>query len=87
MYYTYIIKSTSSDAYYIGQTNNLQDRIDRHNQNRNKYTKGKGPWKLEYSKSFNSRAEAVRLEMKLKSFKNKQYLEKWIAEQESKLKD
>ena len=80
MYYTYIIKSPSLNIYYIGQTNNLEDRLKRHNQNRNKYTKGKGPWKLVYSKSFNTRAEAVQLETILKNFKNKDYLEHWINE-------
>ena len=78
MFYTYVIKSTSLDIYYIGQTNNLDDRIKRHNQNRNKYTKGKGPWELVYSKSFLTRTEAVQLEMKLKSFKNRDFLIKWI---------
>ena len=80
MYYTYVIKSQSLDIFYIGQTNNLTDRVNRHNQNRNKYTKGKGPWELIFSKGFVTRAEAVRLEMKLKSFRNKAFLEKWIYE-------
>ena len=80
MYSTYVIKSLTNDKYYIGQTNNLEDRIKRHNANRNKYTKGKGPWKLIYSKGFSTRSEAVKLEMKLKSLKNKEYLQKWIDE-------
>jgi putative endonuclease len=83
MYYTYIIKSISKDLYYIGQTNNLEDRIYRHNHNRNKYTKGKGPWKLVFSKTFECRSDAVQLEQKLKSFRNISYLERWIDEQKS----
>ena len=66
---------------YIGQTNNLHERIQRHNQNRNKYTKNKGPWQLIFSRSFTTRKEAVGLERKLKSFKNKNYLVNWIKEQ------
>ena len=80
MYYTYVIKSLFLNIFYIGQTNNLTDRINRHNQNRNKYTKGKGPWELIFSKSFETRSEAVQLEIKLKSFRNKAFLEKWIEE-------
>ncbi|OQX74692.1 MAG: hypothetical protein B6D61_11385 [Bacteroidetes bacterium 4484_249] len=44
MYYTYVIKSLSLDIFYIGQTNNLSDRINRHNQNRNKYTRNYELW-------------------------------------------
>jgi len=69
-YFVYIIYSQESDNYYIGYTNNLIDRIKRHNQNRNKFTKGKGPWELVISHSVNSKSEAYRLELKLKSFKN-----------------
>ncbi|MBD3225303.1 MAG: hypothetical protein GF313_11270 [Caldithrix sp.] len=65
---------------YIGQTHNLSDRLNRHNQNRNKYTAGKGPWKLLYYQSFATRREAIGLEAYLKGFKNKTYLLQWIAE-------
>ena len=79
MYSTYVIKSVSQDILYIGHTNNLEDRIKRHNSNRNKYTAGKGPWELIFSCDFASRKEAVQLEKKLKSYKNKKYLLDWIA--------
>jgi len=74
MYYTYIIESISRGSLYIGQTNNISDRINRHNTNQNKYTKNKGPWKLIFYKEFNTRSEAVKLELKLKSIKNKTFL-------------
>ena len=66
----YIIYSASHNIYYIGQTNNLDDRLVRHNSNRNKFTKYKGPWELTASIKVNSRAEAVKLESKLKRMKN-----------------
>jgi putative endonuclease len=69
-YYVYIIYSNSKDLYYIGHTNNLVDRLSRHNNNRNKFTKGKGPWKLVTNYNCKSRSEAFQLEIKLKSFKN-----------------
>jgi putative endonuclease len=81
MYYTYVLYSSTKGIYYIGQTNNLQDRILRHNQNRNKYTKGKGPWELVFSRSFGTRREAVELEQSLKKFRNRTYLERWISSQ------
>lgn len=76
-YHTYVIQSTSLGIFYIGQTNNLSDRLARYNSNRNKYTKNKGPWILFFSKQFESRAQAVALELKLKSFKNKDFLLKY----------
>ena len=80
MYFTYVLQSLTSNKLYVGQTNNLQDRIQRHNNSRNIYTKNKGPWKLIFSREFKSRTEAVKLEKRLKSFKNKDYLLKWVKE-------
>jgi len=67
MYYTYIIESETSGMYYCGQTKNLVDRLLRHNTNRSKATKGKGPWKLIRYYEFGSRSEAIILENKIKS--------------------
>ena len=80
-YTTYVIRSKSRDMLYIGQTGNLEDRLLRYNQNRNTFTKNKGPWELIFSRSFPTRQEAVALERKLKRFKNKYFLLNWIARQ------
>ena len=45
-FFAYIIYSSSHNIYYIGQTNDLDDRMIRHSSNRSKFTKGKGPWEL-----------------------------------------
>jgi len=74
MYYTYILISETSAKLYIGQTNNLETRIKRHNSNKNFTTKNKGPWKLIFYKAFSSRSEAMQFEKKLKSYKNKQLI-------------
>jgi len=66
MYYTYIIRSLTNSRYYTGSTNDLVDRIRRHQQNRSKATTGKGPWELVYTESFNTRSEAVRKEFDIK---------------------
>jgi putative endonuclease len=60
---------------YVGYTNNLKLRIEKHNSNRGaKSTKGY-KWLLIYSKKFKSKNEAMSFEYKLK--KN-QYLRKKI---------
>ena len=70
MNYCYIIKSSTSGRLYIGQTNNLDDRLFRHNNNMNLATKNKGPWVLVHAFIFENRSDAVKLEKKLKAFKN-----------------
>jgi len=87
MYSTYVIRSLSIGTLYIGHTNDLQDRIRRHNSNRNKYTAGKGPWELIFHRGFTTRKEAIQLERKFKSFKNRKYLFDWISKQETEHPD
>jgi putative endonuclease len=79
MYYTYIIISESTGKFYIGQTNNIQARLSRHNSSKNFSTKNRGPWKLIFTKEFPTRAEAMKYEKYLKSLKNKEYILKKIC--------
>ena len=81
MFWCYVLKSKSSGRLYIGQTNNLDDRIRRHNNNQNKATKNRGPWNLIFKRSFQTRSDAVYLEKKLKGFKNPKKVMKWIEAQ------
>ena len=54
---------------YVGYTNNIENRIEKHNTNKGaKSTKGY-KWLLIYSKKFKSKKEAMSFEYKLK--KNK----------------
>jgi len=82
-YYVYILKSDSiKNPYYIGQTNNLEERVNRHKNNRNEYTKNKGNWELVISVELATRLEAIQLEHRLKKMKNSrkaiEYLEKMV---------
>ena len=74
MNYTYILKSLKNGKLYIGQTRDLEKRLKRHNTGQNKSTKDNGPWELIYSKGFKTRSEAILLELKLKKFKNPEYI-------------
>ncbi|MBS1595821.1 MAG: GIY-YIG nuclease family protein [Bacteroidetes bacterium] len=77
-FYVYILESATTGRLYIGQTNDLSDRLVRHNSGRNKYTAGKGPWVLLFSKLMPGRAEAYQLEQQLKSWKNPSKVRAWI---------
>jgi len=75
MYTVYIIYSLSKSKYYIGQTNNIDDRIKRHNNKQSLSTKNGVPWKLIYTKKLQTRSEAVLLETKIKKRGAKRYLQ------------
>jgi len=65
---------------YVGYTNNLENRLKKHNSNMGaKSTKGY-KWLLIYSKKFKSKNEAMSFEYKLKKDKNmrKKILENFI---------
>ena len=49
MFFTYVLRSESSSSYYIGSTQNINERLARHNANRVASTKGKGLWLLVYT--------------------------------------
>jgi len=58
-------------SFYIGQTQNLQARIDKHNKGYNLASRSKIPWKLLYVFKVESRTEAMKLEKKLKAIKKR----------------
>jgi putative endonuclease len=74
LYFVYILKSLKDFKFYIGQTNNLEDRLKRHNDGKVKATRHRRPLKLFYSETYNSRAEAMKREKYLKSLKSSKYI-------------
>ncbi len=80
MYFTYIIQSTKNNSWYYGSTDNLDGRLYEHNAGQNKSTKNKDPWKLIFKRPFETRLEALRFELKLKSLKNKNFIGKEYSE-------
>jgi len=72
--------TTGINKSYVGYTNNLKLRLNKHNSNKGaKSTKGY-KWILIYSKKFSSKNEAMSYEYKLKKNKilRKNILEKYI---------
>ena len=66
-YWVYIIYSESTDSYYKGQTDDLPERLKRHNNGWEKATMHGSPWRLVWSTEKSSRTSAVNLERKLKN--------------------
>lgn len=69
MFFVYVLQSETTGKYYIGQTNNLEQRLLRHNIHPDSYTQNRGPWKVLYSEAYETRAEAMGREKEIKSYK------------------
>ena len=69
MYYVYILQSEKDHRLYIGQTNNVENRLIRHNNGEVRSTRMRRPLKLMCYKEFATRAEAMKIEKYLKSLK------------------
>jgi putative endonuclease len=73
--YVYILYSEAFGKYYIGQTNNISDRLNRHNNGYEKATSPYAPWKLLWFTEKSNRGEALLLEKKLKNLSQKRILQ------------
>ena len=72
-FYVYMIKCTTLDVNktYVGYTNNIKLRLEKHNNNKGaKSTKGHN-WILIYKKKFKNKSEAMSFEYKLKKNRTK----------------
>ncbi len=76
MYYVYIIKSLKNGFIYVGSTEDVKNRLLRHNSGKVKSTKAYKPWKLLERRSFKTRSEAMKEEMFLKTGQQKELLRK-----------
>ena len=79
-YFVYIIQSQKNGSYYVGHTQNLEARIERHNNGGSPFTKNRTPWKLVYSEPFETKATASRREREVKKHKSRKYIERLVAE-------
>ena len=75
MYTVYILYSKSVDKFYIGQTENLNLRVELHNTSffKGAYTVQAKDWILFLEIPCESRAEAIFIEKHIKSMKSKTY--------------
>ncbi len=77
-FFVYIIQSKSNGRYYIGSTQDVDARLQRHNQGRSSYTKAHRPWKLVYTEQFDNRSKALDREYEIKNRKSRKFIEKLV---------
>lgn len=69
MYSLYILQSLKDLGYYIGQTEDLDSRIEKHDKGQVKSTKSRRPFVLIKKEVFSTRSEARKRENYLKKLK------------------
>ena len=74
MNYVYVLKSFKDHKRYIGLSNNLERRLEEHNNGKVTATKFRRPFKLIYFEEFNSRSEAAKREKFFKTGKGREFL-------------
>jgi len=69
MFTAYILQSIKNGRYYIGHTSDMIARFAKHNAGMVKSTKSFIPWKIIYTENCNTKSEAYRRELEIKSYK------------------
>ena len=78
MYTVYIIQGQKNDRYYVGYTDNLEDRLRHHNSGATRSTKIGRPWKVVYYEACQDKRVAWLRERQIKSYKGGQALKKLV---------
>ena len=83
MYIVYILKSLKDFGHYIGQTGNIDQRLEFHNKGRVKSTRARRPLVLIKNEAYHSRGEARKRENYLKKLKGGNEFKKIIENRNS----
>ncbi len=82
MFYVYILENDRTHEYYIGSTDDIVQRLDEHAKGMSRFTRWhKGPWKLIYSETFETRSQAIGREREIKNKKSRKYIENLVKSQ------
>ena len=79
MYYTYIIYSRSVDKFYVGQSANVELRLEFHNSGESRYTSKANDWELVHVEEYLTRTEAIKRENEIKRKKSRKYIEHLLS--------
>ena len=78
-HFTYILFSQSLNKYYVGSSSDeLKERLRRHNTNHKGFTGGIGDWTIVYQEGFESKSQAYAREREIKAWKSRKRIEKLI---------
>ncbi len=80
-FFVYVLKNPFG-KFYVGQTQNLEERLNRHNCGQSTYTKNRGPWELVYYEPVESRSAAMQREKEIKNKKSAKYIQ-WLIDSQN----
>lgn len=78
MHYLYVLRSNKSGRYYIGETNNLEQRLLQHKQGKTSFGKSNKDSILVYKEELQNRSQAKKLESFLKRQKSHLFIDRFI---------
>ncbi|MFH1561667.1 MAG: GIY-YIG nuclease family protein [Patescibacteria group bacterium] len=78
-YYTYVLKNKKDGSFYIGWSDNLKQRLKKHNLGLVKSTRTKRPLKVVYFEACLSKTKAVAREKQLKTGFGRAYLKRRLV--------
>lgn len=79
-HYVYVIESVKYGDLYVGQTNDLKNRLQEHNQGLNLSTKAHRPWQLIHYEAYRNGKDAIRREKYLKTSQGSRLLKRMLKE-------
>ncbi|RKS01513.1 MULTISPECIES: GIY-YIG nuclease family protein [unclassified Flavobacterium] len=84
MHFLYVLYSASANKFYVGETNDIDNRLLKHNNHSydGSFTKIAGDWKVVLLFECISKDQAFRLEKFIKKMKSKIFIEKIIVNPE-----
>src|SRR5713101_349025 len=78
-FHVYILLSETTNRYYVGQTQDVKERLAYHNANYSKSLRNRGPWQLVYQEEYKTRGQAMRRERQIKSWKDRGMIERLVV--------
>ena len=80
MWFVYTLYNQDANKIYIGETRNLEKRIEEHNRKRGNHFTAKfnGEWRLIYQEEVLDRKQALMREKQLKSFRGREFVKTHI---------
>lgn len=67
MFYVYVLKSLKYTKSYVGHTDDIDRRLEKHNRGYSTYTRRYRPWKIIYTEEYRTEKEAIAREKYYKS--------------------
>jgi len=78
-HYVYILRSLKDQRYYIGETSDVEARVEFHNSGRQRSTKSRIPFVKVLIEEYANREEALKREKQIKSWKGGEAFKKLIG--------